>query len=301
MFIHPGGFYVGSSRSDNFGPEYLLEKDVVLVTFNYRLAFFGFTSVGTSEAVGNAGLKDQALVLKWVGDHIHHFGGDSQCVTLVGDSAGKYSYVMFVDFHYKYKFNAGALSVACHLISPMSRHLFHRAFLMSGSILPQAKSPTSQTNLVKKLVRLMGSNEIENPLEYVKQRDTRNITDNLRKIFEFGWDNPIYPWLPVVEPKVDGEEQFIDQEPMQLLQSGRFSHIPIMISTTKHEFSSSAMYLLQHKDLLNEWLADFSRIGPICLHYKANETITSALKQRYVKDETPNSILFGHIAQVRNC
>lgn len=90
VFIHPGGLYVGSGRSDNFGPEYLLEKDVVLVTFNYRLAFFGFTSVGSNEAVGNAGFKDQALVLKWVSDHIHHFGGNSQCVTLMGDSAGKY-------------------------------------------------------------------------------------------------------------------------------------------------------------------------------------------------------------------
>lgn len=92
VFIHPGGFYVGSGRSDQFGPEYLLEQDIVLVTFNYRLAFFGFTAVGTSEAIGNAGLKDQALVLKWVHDHIFHFGGDPQCVTLMGDSAGNKCY-----------------------------------------------------------------------------------------------------------------------------------------------------------------------------------------------------------------
>lgn len=95
VFIHPGGFYLGSGSSENFGPEYLLEEDVVLVTFNYRLAFFGFTSVGSKEAVGNAGLKDQALVLKWVSDHIHHFGGDSRCVTLMGDSAGKCYHLMF--------------------------------------------------------------------------------------------------------------------------------------------------------------------------------------------------------------
>lgn len=89
VFIHPGGFYVGSGGSENFGPEYLLEEDLVLVTFNYRLAFFGFTSIGSSDAIGNAGLKDQALALKWVNEHIHHFGGDRHCVTLLGDSAGK--------------------------------------------------------------------------------------------------------------------------------------------------------------------------------------------------------------------
>lgn len=90
VFIHPGGFYVLDGRSDSFGPEYLMEKDIVLVTFNYRLAFFGFTSLGTNQSIGNAGFKDQALVLKWISDHIHHFGGDSRCVTLMGDSAGKF-------------------------------------------------------------------------------------------------------------------------------------------------------------------------------------------------------------------
>lgn len=63
VFIHPGGFYVGSGSSSNYGPEYLLEEDLVLVTFNYRLAFFGFTSTGSTEAIGNAGFKDQALAL----------------------------------------------------------------------------------------------------------------------------------------------------------------------------------------------------------------------------------------------
>lgn len=101
VFIHPGGLYLRSGSYDNLGPEYLLEKDVVLVTFNYRLAFFGFTSVGTNQAIGNAGFKDQALVLKWVSDHIHHFGGDAQLVTLMGNSAGKWlCYTMWTNFFF---------------------------------------------------------------------------------------------------------------------------------------------------------------------------------------------------------
>lgn len=91
VFIHPGGFYVGSSSSSNYGPEYLMEEDLVLVTFNYRLAFFGFSSIGSADAIGNAGFKDQALALKWVHDHIRYFGGDANCVTLFGDSAGAMS------------------------------------------------------------------------------------------------------------------------------------------------------------------------------------------------------------------
>ncbi|XP_055295977.1 juvenile hormone esterase-like [Sitodiplosis mosellana] len=261
VFIHPGGFYIGSGSSANYGPEYLLEEDLVLVTFNYRLAFFGFTSVGTNDAIGNAGYKDQALLLKWVYDHIRHFGGDPNCVTLMGDSAG-------------------GMSVQAHLVSPLSSHLFHRAFVMSGGILPQAKSPSSQMHLVEKLARLLGCSENENTFDCIKKANTVSITDSLRKIFEFGWDNPVYPWLPIVEPPSD-EQPFLNEDPMKLFETGKFSKIPVMVSLTKHETSMSAMYLFEHRDLLTQWVNDFARIGPICMQYEPNDTVSDRLKERY--------------------
>ena len=39
VYIHGGGFSAGSSSS--FNPFYLLDRDVVLVTINYRLGAFG--------------------------------------------------------------------------------------------------------------------------------------------------------------------------------------------------------------------------------------------------------------------
>lgn len=41
VWIHGGGFYFGSGNSDFYGPEYLVAKNVVLVTFNYRLGYLG--------------------------------------------------------------------------------------------------------------------------------------------------------------------------------------------------------------------------------------------------------------------
>lgn len=41
VFLHPGGFYDFSGQSINFGPQYLLDKDIVLVTVNYRLGALG--------------------------------------------------------------------------------------------------------------------------------------------------------------------------------------------------------------------------------------------------------------------
>jgi carboxylesterase type B len=41
FWIHGGGWLSGSGNSDIYGPQYLLDKDVVLVTINYRLGPLG--------------------------------------------------------------------------------------------------------------------------------------------------------------------------------------------------------------------------------------------------------------------
>lgn len=37
VWIYGGAFRTGSSKYVNFGPEFLIDKDVVVVTLNYRL------------------------------------------------------------------------------------------------------------------------------------------------------------------------------------------------------------------------------------------------------------------------
>lgn len=41
FWIHGGGFTMGSSNTDIYGPEYLITGDIVLVSLNYRLGIFG--------------------------------------------------------------------------------------------------------------------------------------------------------------------------------------------------------------------------------------------------------------------
>ena len=41
VWIHGGGWFTGSGNSDMYGPQYLLDKDVILVTINYRLGTLG--------------------------------------------------------------------------------------------------------------------------------------------------------------------------------------------------------------------------------------------------------------------
>ena len=46
VWIHGGGFQVGAGTTDFYGPNLLVDKDVVIVSINYRLGVLGFLSTG---------------------------------------------------------------------------------------------------------------------------------------------------------------------------------------------------------------------------------------------------------------
>lgn len=41
VWIHGGGFLYGSNKTEEYGPDYLMSEDIVLVAINYRLGIFG--------------------------------------------------------------------------------------------------------------------------------------------------------------------------------------------------------------------------------------------------------------------
>lgn len=100
----------GACGPEIYGPDYILQHDVVLVTINYRVGVLGewitklfvhslltinflpkgFASfTDPSLAIpGNAGLRDQLMAIKWIKKNIENFGGDADNITLSGQSAG---------------------------------------------------------------------------------------------------------------------------------------------------------------------------------------------------------------------
>ncbi len=127
VWIHGGGFISGSTAYPEYDGTALAAKDVVLVSLAYRLGAFGFFSHPelareSAEGVsGNYGLSDLLQGLRWIQENIAAFGGDPDCVTIFGESAG-------------------AWAVSQLQASPLSDGLFHRAIGQSGSSMTRMRS-----------------------------------------------------------------------------------------------------------------------------------------------------------------
>lgn len=89
FFIHGGGYAEGAGDDFYLGPDFIVEKQTIVVTINYRLGVLGFLSLDTPEYSGNMGLKDQQLALKWISANVDRFGGDNKRITISGESAGR--------------------------------------------------------------------------------------------------------------------------------------------------------------------------------------------------------------------
>ncbi|XP_055377342.1 juvenile hormone esterase [Condylostylus longicornis] len=266
VFLHPGGFYSLSGQSKNFaGPHYFMDRNVVLVTLNYRLGSLGFLSTGTLDSIGNFGLKDQVMALKWLKLHISRFGGDPGSITLLG-------------------YGAGAMAISLHMISPMSKGLFHKVILMSGSATAQWEIPKHQLHLARKHGALMNCTD-HNTMELVnclKKKDATEIASKQNELFEFGKYNPFLVWKPVIEPDL-GQERFLDDDPIKLYQRGRFMRIPIIAGVTDKEFVGPAIAILQNETLRREMDEKFDDLAPICFLYERHTPRSNLISKRIRK------------------
>ena len=141
VWIHGGGFALGAGSQFVYDGSHLCQRDVVVVTINYRMGPFGFVHLagptrGAIDATGNEGLLDQIAALQWVRDNIAGFGGDPDNVTIFGESAG-------------------GMSVMALLSMPLAAGLFHKAIAQSGPghnfLTPQQASEWLATPMLQRL------------------------------------------------------------------------------------------------------------------------------------------------------
>ncbi|KAA8887122.1 carboxylesterase/lipase family protein [Nocardia colli] len=135
VYLHGGGFMIGSGAAPAFDGTAFARDGVVLVTINYRLGAEGFLAL--SGGTTNLGLRDQIAALHWVHDNIAGFGGNPDNVTVFGESAG-------------------GTSVALLLHSPLAAGLFRRAIVASGHD-EMARGLELTEELTKALAARLGS------------------------------------------------------------------------------------------------------------------------------------------------
>ncbi|XP_038168436.1 acylcarnitine hydrolase-like [Arvicola amphibius] len=203
VWIHGGALVIGMASITD-GSMLAAIEDVVVVTIQYRLGVLGFFSTGDQHARGNWGYLDQVAALRWVQQNIAHFGGNPDLVTIFGESAG------------------GA-SVSSHVVSPMSKGLFHRAIMQSGvAVLPDLISDTHE-RVYTTVANLSGCETMNSEalVHCLRGKSEAEILD-INKVFKI---------IPAV---VDGV--FLPKHPQELLASVEFRPVPSIIGVNNDEF-----------------------------------------------------------------
>ncbi|KAH9053688.1 Alpha/Beta hydrolase protein [Lactarius vividus] len=228
VWIFGGGFEVGSSALYDGGVivnrSMALKEPVVYVSINYRkinasLAFGFLASQEVKDAgVGNLGLHDQRMALRWVQKYIHAFGGDSSKVTIWGQSAG-------------------SISVSLQMLANggNTEGLFRAAFMQSGSPTPLGDITYGQ-QYYDDLVERTGCSCSSNTLVCLRETPYKKLkaaVDGTPSIYSY--QSLALAWLP----RVDGV--FLVDEPHKLIQQGKVARIPFVSGECDDEGTSFSL------------------------------------------------------------
>ncbi|XP_063922124.1 esterase B1-like isoform X2 [Zophobas morio] len=218
FWIHGGGFTSGSGSTEAYGPEFILMEDVVLVTINYRTGILGFLCFEDPDLdiPGNAGMKDMLMALQWVHDNIIHFGGNPNNVTIFGESAG---------------------AAACHylILSPKAKGLFHKAILQSGCAINVWAKGRSYTEELSEVLGLETRDDqsVFKAIQDLPPDQLYKAAEKMCDVSEPFIACKVRPHGPVVERK--SKDAFLWENPLDIMKSGRYNHVPIIIGFTTRE------------------------------------------------------------------
>ncbi|XP_016785482.3 carboxylesterase 3 isoform X2 [Pan troglodytes] len=205
VWVHGGTLITGAATSYD-GSALAAYGDVVVVTVQYRLGVLGFFSTGDEHAPGNQGFLDVVAALRWVQGNITPFGGDLNCVTVFGGSAG------------------GSI-ISGLVLSPVAAGLFHRAITQSGVITTPGIIDSHPWPLAQKIANTLACSS-SSPAEMVqclRQKEGEELV--LSKKLK----NTIYPLT------VDGT--VFPKSPKELLKEKPFHSVPFLMGVNNHEFS----------------------------------------------------------------
>jgi para-nitrobenzyl esterase len=219
VFIHGGGFVVGSKDAAVQDGASFARDGIVYVAINYRMGIDGFLPIPGVPT--NLGLRDQIAALAWVRDNIAAFGGDPANVTVFGESAG-------------------AMSIANLIVSPLAKGLFQRAIVQSGHG-GMTRDMSVARRLIDKLAGLLGISADKAGFASVPPGDA--LLDAVEKVSQ--------PTARIDLRDADGREpvfgisrfvpvhgdDVLPVKPLDALKAGAGSDVNLLIGTNAEEMN----------------------------------------------------------------
>lgn len=251
VWIHGGGFSKGAASVPIYDSPDLARQGVVLVTINYRLGHFGFfchpalTAESPEKTCGNYGLLDQIAALQWVRNNIERFGGDPGNVTIFGESAG-------------------AVSVSLHMVSPLSRGLFHRAIMQSGTVPMRMKARADLERQGQEMQRKLGI--ADGPGALAALREVKP-----ERLLASGAGDDMFPGMGTRDRLCLGGYG-LPEAPAEVFAAGRQAPVPVIVGSTADEgtlwsrklpVKTVAAYQAMLRAMFQEHAAEMTRLYPV--------------------------------------
>lgn len=236
LWCHGGGFDSGTSA---WNPGHgLAEKDVVVVSLNHRLNIMGFLDLSKCgekyKYSGNVGMMDVVAALEWIHANIEKFGGDPDNITVFGESGG-------------------GGKVGTLMCMPAAKDLFHKAIIMSGTILNvNTKAITEELGLAVLAELGIDPSEVEKindvPYDKLYAAGQRALANSI------GRRSPGTPMMWGFGPTPDGE--VLLQQPFQPDFAAIACGKPLVIGTTFNELQrthyNSEMSMEKAREMLEK-------------------------------------------------
>jgi para-nitrobenzyl esterase len=216
VWIHGGGFAIGSSAQTVYDGEPLAAQGVVVVSINYRLGVFGFLahpalSKESPQGVsGNYALLDMIAALRWVNRNIAAFGGDPGNVTIFGESAG-------------------GTAVCLLMVLPEAKGLFHRVISESAAWINLPLSRSREPSYGRIAAEQFGA-KLGADIGALRSKSTADIM----KLAGNPMMNPEASargeeYMPVIDGVV------LPDDPAGLFTSGKFHNVSLIAGTNRDE------------------------------------------------------------------
>lgn len=215
VFIHGGGYILGSSATPLYDGAALARRGCVYVSVNYRLGALGcldLSSLSTQDVTidGNLYLRDLVMALRWIKENIANFGGDPDNVTIFGESAG-------------------AHITATLLAVPDAAGLFHRAISESPAA-GMTRSTEVAAEFATRFAELLGARS-RDAAHAVMKASAAQLIDAQHQLIDQGMQKRLgaFPIGPVFGDDV------VPIDPVEAMRTGRAHQVPLIVGTNAEE------------------------------------------------------------------